>query len=98
MKVAQKPSKLVQIRAPRRLDRFTAPPLFEDLESKVEKGICLAIDLSQTQVVDRVGAGVIREGFLRCKKNRTRLKLLGVKPAVKKALQNEGLLPRVSGN
>ncbi len=82
----------VFIRAPKRLDAFTAPFLYEDLEEKIGKGICLVLDLSQTQFIDPVGADTIKEGLIRCKQYRVRLTLKGVKPPIKVALQQLGVL------
>lgn len=83
---------LITICAPKRLDTFTAPCLYEDLVEKICKGAYIVLDLSQTQFVDPVGADVIKEGLLRCKQHRAHLSLRGVKPQVKSVLHAGGVL------
>ena len=91
LKIAKKRDKIL-IRAPKRLDAFTAPFLYEDLEEKIRKRISLTLDLSQTQFIDPVGADTIKEGIIRCKQHHVRLTLKGVKPQIKLTLKQMGIL------
>ena len=91
LNVSKKKDKIL-IRAPKRLDAFTAPFLYEDLEGKIRKSISLVLDLSQTKFIDPVGADAIKEGLMRCKQHHVRLTLKGVKPQIKLTLKQMGIL------
>ena len=89
----QKPpaEKSITLYIPRRLDTFSAPFLYEDLENILRGETYLILDFSRTRYIDSVGISVLREGFIKCRNQSARLILRSVKPHIKALLQTANL-------
>jgi anti-anti-sigma factor len=83
---------LVTVRVPKRVDAWTAPFLAEDLEEKIQSGIAIVLDLTQTQFIEPSSANVLLEGLMKSRVRQARMSLRGVKPQVKVVLEMAGVL------
>jgi anti-anti-sigma regulatory factor len=83
---------LVIIRAPRRIDTFTIPPLTQDFEAKISEGGAIVLDLSHTKSVEPDSADVILQGLMLAKQRQAQFSLRGVSPQVKTVLEMAGIL------
>ncbi|MBD1864327.1 MULTISPECIES: STAS domain-containing protein [Trichocoleus] len=82
----------VIVRAPKRIDCCTAAFLAQDLETKIQAGEGIVLDLSATQFLDPEGTKVILEGLMKSRQQGTKFALKGVKPQVKVILELSGIL------
>lgn len=83
---------LVVIRAPRRIDAFTVPPLTQDFETKIREGGAIVLDLSSTKFLEADSADVILQGLMLAKQRQAQFSLRGVAPQVKVVLEMAGVL------
>jgi anti-anti-sigma factor len=83
---------LVTVRVPKRVDAWTAPFLAKDLEEKIQEGISIVLDLTQTQFIEPGSANVLLEGLIKSRARRARMTLRGVSPQVKVVLEMAGVL------
>lgn len=82
----------VIIRAPKRIDCCTATFLAQDLETKIQAGGSVRLDLSATQFLDPEGTKVVLEGLMKSRQRGAKFALQGVKPQVKVILEIAGIL------
>ncbi|NJN57550.1 MAG: STAS domain-containing protein [Leptolyngbyaceae cyanobacterium SL_5_9] len=83
---------LVTVRVPKRVDVWTAPSLAKDLEEKIQEGIAIVLDLTQTQFIEPASANVLLEGLIKSRARNARMTLRGVNPQVKVVLEMAGVL------
>lgn len=83
---------LIVIRTPKRIDSFTALPLFQDLEQRIPEHGAVVLDLSHTQVITPESADVILKALMLAKQRQCQLSLRGVKPQVSTVLEMSGVL------
>jgi anti-anti-sigma factor len=83
---------LVTVRVPKRVDVWTAPSLAKDLEEKIQEGIAIVLDLTQTQFIEPASANVLLEGLVKSRARHARMTLRGVNPQVKVVLEMAGVL------
>jgi anti-anti-sigma factor len=83
---------LVTVRVPKRVDVWTAPSLAKDLEEKIQEGIAIVLDLTQTQFIEPASANVLLEGLIKSRARHARMTLRGVNPQVKVVLEMAGVL------
>ena len=83
---------LVTVRVPKRVDEWTAPFLAKDLEEKIQEGIAIVLDLTQTQFIEPSSANVLLEGLIKSRARHARMTLRGVQPQVKVVLELAGVL------
>lgn len=78
--------------APKRLDPFTSPHLAKDLETKIQAGKAIVLDLSKTLSIDPESADIILRGLMLSKQFHTRFGLRGVNHQVRLVLEMAGVL------
>jgi anti-anti-sigma factor len=82
----------ITVYAPKRIDLCTAPFLEKDLDAKIQEGVSLVLDLTQTQFLDPKNADILMQGLIKSKERHARLMLRGVQPQVKVVLEMAGVM------
>jgi anti-anti-sigma factor len=80
------------VRAPKRLDQTTSPYMAQDLETKIQPGSSIVLDLSQTQFLAPESAEVILHSLILAKQREAKLSLRGVNQRVEVVLSLAGVL------